>query len=175
MAPWNSAPAMWSAMNNIAGIVRRDGSLPPLARDGRFRAAAAGLRRTRKIDHVARRRGVKISGKWHQDKEQVEDKVREAGESDFEPGRTGGNGGGGQCQCHPVRKPSPQEWSIRRSGAGGDRAEGVARCPGDGPTERDCDESECGDEPMHRLCDAVVGRRSARRGGAGRLRSWHGS
>ena len=35
---------------------------------------------------MARRRGVQISGKRHQDKEQVEDKVREAGESDFEPG-----------------------------------------------------------------------------------------
>ena len=39
-----------------------------------------------KIDRVARCRGVQISGKRNQDKEQLEDKVRDAGESDFRPG-----------------------------------------------------------------------------------------
>src|SRR6516162_10419373 len=98
-----------------------------------------------------------MSGKRHQDKEQVEDKVREAGESDFEPGQAA-TVAAGSANATRCGIPPPQEWSIRRSGAaaGGDRAEGVARCPGDGPTERDCDESECGDEPMHRLCDTVV-------------------
>jgi hypothetical protein len=144
-----------------------------------FSGSSGGIETTpKKIDHVARRRGVQISGERHQDKEQVEDKVREGSESDFEPGEDRR-----QRWRRAVPTPPGAEYHRRKNsqsdGAVQQQEEialrGAARCPGDGPTERDCDESECGDEPMHRLCDAVVGRGSARRGGAGRLRSWHGS
>ena len=111
-----------------------------------------------KIHRVAPCRNVQISGKRHQDKEQVADKVREAGESDFQPG-----------------DDRPQEWLTRLSGAEQEEIalRGVARRPSDGPTERDRDNRERGDEPMHRLCGAIVGRRPARRGGAGRHRLRH--
>jgi hypothetical protein len=101
------------------------------------------------MDHVARRRGVQTSGERHQDKEQVEDKVREAGESDFQSGEDR------RQRWRPAVPTPPGAEYHRRKNSQSDGvvqqqeaiALGiVARCPGDGPTERDCNESK-GDEP----------------------------
>ena len=51
-----------------------------------------------------------MSGKRHQDKEQVEDKVREAGESDFEPGQaaTVAAGSANAIRCGNHRRKNGQ-------------------------------------------------------------------